>query len=285
MRVRSRTMCRTMYGLAALLSVAAPRAALYAQPAATDDAGWLRECQRDDWGHSDRAHVCEIRVQRLSLSQPTTLTVDGGENGAVTITGWDGDSVVMHALVRATGDSPDEAHDMASRVTVAFSNGRIHADGPSSGRHERWFVSYRIFVPRHTDLAIETLNGPMSVDNVTGHMSMKAVNGPVSLRHVGGDVHARAENGPIDIALNGARWDGAGLDAESENGPVELTLPAHYAAHLETGTENGPMDVHFPITLQGDLDTRHLSLDIGGGGPPIRVITTNGPVTLRHASE
>jgi DUF4097 and DUF4098 domain-containing protein YvlB len=111
-------------------------------------------------------------------------------------------------------------------------------------------------------LAIETLNGPMSVENVTGRMDMKAVNGPVSLRQVGGDVHARAENGP-----------------------VQLTLPARYAAHLETGTENGPMDVRFPITLQGNLDTRHLSLDIGGGGPPIRLITTNGPVTLRHESD
>jgi DUF4097 and DUF4098 domain-containing protein YvlB len=281
MRVRS----RTVYGLAVMLSAAAPWAALHAQPAPAGDAEWLAECQRDHWGRSDRAHVCEIRVQRLPLPHPTTLTVDGGENGGVTITGWDGDSVVMHALVRATGDSPDEAHDLASRVTVSFSNGRIRADGPASGHHDRWSVNYRIFVPRHSDLALETLNGPVSVENVTGHMTMKAVNGPVSLRQVGGDVYARAENGPIDVALDGAKWDGAGLDAESENGPVELTLPARYAAHLETGTQNGPMDVHFPITLQGNLNVRHLSLDIGGGGPPIRLITTNGPVTLRHESD
>jgi hypothetical protein len=274
---------RTMFGLAVMLSVAAPCAALHAQRAAANDAEWLSECQREDRGRSDRAHVCEIRVERLA--HPATLTVDGGENGGVEIIGWDGDSVVMHALVRATGDSPDEARDVASRVTISFSNGRIHADGPASGHHERWSVNYRVFVPRHSDLAIETLNGPVSVEGVTGHMNMKAVNGPVSLRQVGGDVHARAENGPIDVALKGVRWDGAGLDAESENGPVELTLPAGYAAHLETGTENGPMDVRFPITLQGDLDTRHLSLDIGGGGPPIRLITTNGPVTLRHTSD
>jgi DUF4097 and DUF4098 domain-containing protein YvlB len=266
-----------------MLSMVAPWAALHAQPAAGDDAEWLSDCQHDGWGRSDRAHVCEIRVEHLP--HPTTLTVDGGENGGVTIMGWDGDSVVMHALVRATAGSPDEAHDLASHVTISFSNGRIHADGPASGHHERWSVSYRLFVPRHSDLAIETLNGPMSVENVTGRMDIKAVNGPVSLRQVGGDVHARAENGPIDVALNGARWDGAGLDAEAENGPVQLTLPARYAAHLETGTENGPMDVRFPIALQGNLDARHLSLDIGGGGPPIRLITTNGPVTLRHESD
>jgi DUF4097 and DUF4098 domain-containing protein YvlB len=277
-----RVRIQMMVGLAILLSAGTQGAVLRAQPAA-GDAEWLSHCQRDDWGRSNRAHVCEIRVERLP--RPTTLTVDGGENGGVTIMGWDGDSVVMHALVRANGNSPDEARDLASRVTISFSNGRIHADGPEFGHHEWWSVSYRVYVPRHTDLAIETLNGPVSVENVTGHMNMRAVNGPVSLRQVGGDVHARAQNGPIDVALEGARWDGAGLDAESENGPVELSLPASYAAHLETGTENGPMDVRFPITLQGDLDTRHLSLDIGGGGPPIRLITTNGPVTLRHTSD
>jgi DUF4097 and DUF4098 domain-containing protein YvlB len=272
-----------MYGLAVVLSAAAPRAALHAQAARADDAEWLRQCQRNDWERSDRAHVCDIRVERLP--HPATLTVDGGENGGVTIMGWDGDSVVMHALVRATGQSPDEAHDLASHVKISSGDGRIHADGPAAGRHEEWSVSYRIFVPRHSDLAIETLNGPMSVEKVTGHLTLKTVNGPLSLTQVGGDVHARAENGPIDVALNGARWDGKGLDAESENGPVELILPANYAAHLETGTENGPMDVHFPLTLQGDLDTRHLSMDIGGGGPPIHLTTTNGPVTLRHESE
>jgi hypothetical protein len=283
MRVRNRTMVGLAVVPAVMLAVAAPRAVLHAQPAAADDAEWLSECQRDGWERSARAHVCEIRVERLP--RPTTLTVDGGENGGVTIMGWDGDSVVMHALVRATADSPDEAHDLASRVTISFGDGRIRADGPASGHHKWWSVNYRVFVPRHSDLAIETLNGPMSVQNVTGRMDMRAVNGPVSLSRVGGDVHARAENGPIDVALNGARWDGAGLDAESENGPVQLTLPARYAAHLETGTENGPMDVRFPITLQGNVDTRHLSLDIGGGGPPIRLITTNGPVTLRHESD
>jgi hypothetical protein len=279
MSVRS----RMGYWLAVMLSVAAPRIAAYAQASAAGDTEWLDDCQHEGWEHSNRAHACDLRVQRLPHSE--ALTVDGGENGGVAIIGWIGDSVVMHALVRAWAETPDKARDLASRVTISAGGGRIRADGPDAGHHEGWSVSYRVFMPRHSDLSVETINGPMSVEGVTGHMVLKTVNGPLSLDRVGGDVHARAENGPLDVALDGARWDGTGLDAETENGPVDLSLPANYAGHLITGTENGQTDFRFPLTLQGSLDTRHLSLDIGGGGPPIRVITTNGPVTLRHTSE
>jgi hypothetical protein len=34
--------------------------------------------------------------------------------------------------------------------------------------------------------------------------------------------------------------------------------------------------------VQGRLDLKRLSMDIGGGGPTVRVVTTNGPVTVGH---
>lgn len=263
-----------------MFSMAAGGSPLRAQATTSEDARWLDDC-RDHWGSAREPHVCDLRVQRVARYSGT-LSVDGGRNGGVEVMGWDGDSVVLHTLVVASGRSESAARDLASQVTVATTNGSIRADGPANDHYARWSVNFRVYVPRHSDLSLATVNGPVSVQGITGHMEMRAVNGPVSLDHVGGDVHARAENGPLEIALAGARWDGAGLDAETRNGPVELTLPEHYAAHLETGTVNGPMEIGFPVTVQGNVNMRHLSLDIGGGGPLIRVVTTNGPVSVRH---
>ena len=61
-----------------------------------------------------------------------------------------------------------------------------------------------------------------------------------------------------------------------------VIIAGRQAVDLETGTVNGPMEINFPITVQGRIDPRHLSMDIGGGGPPIRVVTTNGPVSIRQ---
>jgi hypothetical protein len=45
---------------------------------------------------------------------------------------------------------------------------------------------------------------------------------------------------------------------------------------------NGHLEVDFPVTLQGRIGKR-LALDLGGGGPPLRLETTNGGVKVRRA--
>lgn len=69
------------------------------------------------------------------------------------------------------------------------------------------------------------------------------------------------------------------------NGPVDLEIPRGYNADLETGTVNGPMVTRVPltITVQGSLRDR-IQSKLGKGGPPVRVVTTNGPLTIRQGS-
>ena len=62
---------------------------------------------------------------------------------------------------------------------------------------------------------------------------------------------------------------------------MHLSLPEGYSAHLETGTVNGGLRTDFPITVQGRIG-RTLSTDLGQGGPPIRVRTTNGGVSIER---
>ena len=142
-------------------------------------------------------------------------------------------------------------------------------------------VSYVIYVPRRMDLRVVTSNGPLSVHGVTGRMDLRAHNGPVDLGGLGGDVRARAENGPLAVRLSGSRWNGEGLDAETTNGPVDLSLPDGYRATLTAGTVNGPMDVDVPLTVRGRFP-RQFTTELGGGGAPVRVVTTNGPVHIHR---
>jgi hypothetical protein len=243
-----------------------------------DDAHWRDQCERSHG--SDDVHYCEVRVERLTASAGQ-LSVDN-DNGSTEVMGSKSDSIVVHELIETRGSSSDEAREIASQVRITTTGNHITADGPASSHRRSWSVSYRIVVPVRYDLTLSAHNGPVTVDGVTGRIRLDAVNGPISLDRLGGDVHARAENGPLDVTLAGAKWDGIGLDAETENGPVELTIPAQYAAHLETSTVNGPMEVDFPITVQGRLDSRRLAIDLGGGGPSIRVVTTNGPLVVKR---
>ncbi|MFI5207289.1 MAG: hypothetical protein ACHQX4_04640 [Gemmatimonadales bacterium] len=252
-----------------------------------DRGTWLERCRHENgsW-REDRATFCEERSMGWSARSGGALNVDASPNGGVSVSGWDRDSIDVTVRIQTQADVADAARQIAQQVRIAHDGDRLNAEGPSSRRHESWSVSYVIRAPRHTNLDLNTVNGPLAASDVTGTLRLTAVNGPLSLDGLGGDVHAHAQNGPLHVSLQGSRWDGAGLDAETQNGPLTVEVPDGYNAAFETGTINGPMEIDFPVTVQGRIGTgaqRHLTTTLGSGGPPVRVVTTNGPAVIRKS--
>jgi DUF4097 and DUF4098 domain-containing protein YvlB len=267
----------TLFAMTALIL---PAAVLNAQEG---DDEWLQDCRESWGGRSHRAQHCEIRETGLKATG-RALTVDPGMNGGVQIVGWDDDSIALTARIQVTAPTAEEADAIARDIRIEASGATVRASGPSPlGRRQSWSVSFVVYVPRRTDLSLATENGPLAVRDVTGRMELSTQNGPLMLSGVAGDVHARAQNGPLLVRLTGARWDGVGLDAETTNGPADLRIPENYNAKIEFGTVNGPMDVGFPltVTLNGRIRDR-ISTTLGSGGALIRVVTTNGPMTVRR---
>jgi hypothetical protein len=262
-----------LFLLALPLALSLP-AALAAQD--DDSEEWVRNCRR--W-NQERENHCEVRETRLPARG--TLRVDGHENGGVSVKAWNGEGVVVRARIQASARSMDQARRIAQDIRVRTGGETIEAEGPDRSRGESWSVSYEILVPRRTGLEVRTSNGPISVEGVSGEMDLRAHNGPLALRGVSGNVEARTDNGPLSVTLDGDRWSGEGLDAETTNGPITLMVPQGYSAELTTGTVNGPMNVDIPITVQGRFP-RRFTTTLGRGGPPIRVVTTNGPVNVRR---
>ncbi len=136
-----------------------------------------------------------------------------------------------------------------------------------------------MWVPRGSNLDLETVNGGVEIDGVSGRIQFRTTNGGVHLNDLAGDVDGRTTNGGVHIELSGTEWDGESLDVVTQNGGVELIVPNGYNARLETGTVNGGMQVDFPVRVQGRIG-RTLSTDLGSGGALVRVRTTNGGVTV-----
>ena len=268
---------------AALALLVLPVSSLRAQES---DDEWLSNCRdREGWGDwGSRVRHCEIRETGMKATG-RPLTIEPGMNGGVEIIGWNKDSIAVTARIQVNARSREDADAIARDIKIEASGGTVRATGGSGpfGRRQNWSVSFLVMVPRRTDLTLSTQNGPLSVQDVAGRMDLQTQNGPLSLSGVGGDVHASAQNGPLTIELLGTRWEGVGLDAETQNGPADLQIPDNYNAKIEFGTVHGPMDVGFPmtVTLSGRIRDR-ISTTLGNGGPPIRVVTTNGPMTVRR---
>lgn len=250
------------FGLA--LAFAAPASAASARDA------WCRDSDHDRPTH------CEIR--EVPVAGGGMIEVDAAPNGGIDVQG--GSTLRVLAKVVAQGDSEEDARQIASQVRIG-SSGVIHAEGPVTRSRRSWHVSYRLTVPEGVQLTLRSVNGGISLRDVSGSVDLRTVNGGVSIDRASGNVKGRTQNGGLNVQLDGSSWEGEGLDLETSNGGVELTVPEGYNAELETGTVNGGLDLDFPLTVQGRIKKR-INVTLGRGGAPIRAVTTNGGISLRR---
>lgn len=243
-------------------------------------------CDNNWGGRGDGERHCEIKELPLAASGGV-IKVDGRQNGGVSVRGWERNEILVRAKVEAQAPTESEAHALANQVRIETAGANIYADGPQSrseGRNRSWWsVSYEVFVPRRSDLDLKAHNGGISIQGVGGNMTFETLNGGISLHEVGGNVKGRTTNGGLSVRLSGNRWEGQGMDVRTTNGGVNLSLPENYSAHLETGTVNGGFQLGIPVTVQGKIPVeKQLSTDLGSGGATIRLMTTNGGVSVKR---
>lgn len=240
-----------------------------------DEDEWKGMFFDDDLGKN----VTETRP--IHESAPSGVwRIDCGENGSAKLLAWDKDEVFICAAVTAwTKNEKGHPEDIVRSIRIETDGDQLHAVGPAQTDKARWAVSYKIYAPREIDLDVQAKNGGVSVEGLYGRINLRSTNGPLAVENVGGDVRGRTANGPVSAHLTGSSWKGAGLDLETSNGPVHLSVPKGYSCELETGTQNGPSQVGFAVTIQ-EGDGARIKAVLGSGGPPIRVVTTNGPAVL-----
>lgn len=245
---------------------------------------FMENCHERDYGDRDDDVFCEVRPSTLPVT--SSLDIDGRQNGSVIVHGWDRNSVQVVALIETHANNDANAQQLAKDTRITTDGGRIYAETPRDlvdrMRGNGYVsVSYEVWAPRGTNLNLQAENGSITVDSVNATADLQSSNGSVHLTDVAGDFRGGTTNGSVVVDLSGDKWMGSGLDLRTINGGVRLTLPSNYSARLTTGTVNGGMNIDFPITLQGRIG-REIETNLGQGGAPIRVMTTNGGVTIRR---
>src|SRR2546430_14362060 len=83
----------------------------HAQSAA--DGRWIAQCRDHDDGW--RVQHCEVRV--VTPARAGTIAVDPGRNGAVSVEGWDRDSIEVHARFQTQAATQDQAVHITGKFT------------------------------------------------------------------------------------------------------------------------------------------------------------------------
>jgi hypothetical protein len=256
-------------------------APLGVSPAAAQQRGgddWCRNEQSNS--NSDRTSFCEVREFKVAATAGT-LSVSG-TNGGISVEGESRGDVHILAKVVATAETDARARQIAASIRLNPTLDQVEATGPRTQNREGWSVSYRLYVPRALNMALRSSNGGISLRDMDSKVEFETTNGGVKLIGVNGDVKGRTTNGGVDIDLEGTFWSGEGLDVETTNGGVKVVVPENYSARFEASTSNGGVNVDYPGVIQNrrNRDNRDINTQLGSGGAPIRVRTTNGGVKL-----
>lgn len=237
---------------------------------------WLSRCR--DSGGKGSVH-CEVREYTLAGSGGV-LRVDASPNGGVRVRAWDRNEVKVEARVQTRGDSDRDARALAEEVTVDASGRSVSSNGPRTNGRRNWSVSYVVWAPTASDLALESTNGGISVEGITGDVTAETTNGGIDLSGALGRVEAETTNGGITLDLTRGSSSGS-ISAETTNGGISLIIPEGRSAELEAETTTGGISVDFPVQVQGRIG-RRLRTTLGEGGPMIRLETTNGGIGIRR---
>lgn len=242
-------------------------------------AGTWTIVENDDWCDDEGGHrsdLCEVR--EITLPGRDVISVDAGRHGGIQVDAWDRDEIRIRAKITLHDVRGDEGAEMASAIEIDTEE-RIVATGPT-GRDRNWSVSFRLLVPAKSDLALEAQNGGIGIAGVEGLLEFSTQNGGITLTDVAGDVRGRTTNGGIEVDLEGASWQGEGLDLETTNGGIDLSVPDGYSARLQMATVNGGVHSDFVDDDERGRPGRpkRIAATLGDGGALLRLVTTNGGI-------
>lgn len=231
--------------------------------------------------------------------------------GSITVTGYDGDEVLVKAekTIHAKSDKKVEEAREEVYLDIAEEDDLIelYVDGPfrDSGRRSRrwrgfqrsgWEVhfNFEIKAPKATHLEIKTVNdGEISVSRIDGDYEIKNVNGGIEMDQIGGSGEVYAVNG--DVTIDFSKNPKSNSRFGSLNGEVRLYFQPKLSADFHLKTFNGEIYSDFDVTyLPAEAKTvserkkgkyvyktgRTMGVRTGKGGPEIMLDGFNGDMFI-----
>src|ERR1051326_1580871 len=232
----------------------------------------------------NRPNVSTREETRQSFRlEPGARVEVSGINGSVEVNTADTDTADVHIL--RSGDSADDLE--YGKVTVEASSSSLVVRGENQGARGLWRWLWgggghvkqevTLTLPRRVELSSKGVNGPVTVGQVDGPVTVEGVNGRVEVAQSSGRAAVKGVNGGVRIGI--AQLGAQGLEVKGVNGGVEIRLKENVNADIEAKGNNGGITLNVPnVTMQERKDFANMHARLGTGGAPIEIKGVNGSV-------
>ena len=228
-------------------------------------------------------------------------------NGGITVTGYNGDEVVIEARTRLKAieqkESQKESEGMI-RIPVTTTALTVEEDdNVMEIEVESWkrTIDMNLRVPYNTSLKLQCVHhGDIYVENVRGRIVAENVHGSVTLKDISGSAAVSAHHEGIKVNFREVSA-GETMSFESYHGDVDITFPGNVKAAVQLKSENGGVYSDFQIEKSPDskrvvtengrsrsgkyrVRIEHAFFGtINGGGPDMKFDTYHGDIFIRRS--
>ena len=235
-------------------------------------------------------YISDINDQRVTETRTLTAEhIDNSSvyvqtaNGAIDIAADDDvDEVVITAHITATADTEVEAAKRLAETKIIVERDsanqlKIYPVWPDNQRRTNEGAGFEIRLLNASSLTLDTSNGAVTVQSLSGRLAIDTSNGKVELREHSGDAAIETSNGAIVVHNHNGK-----LNADTSNGAIKIV---NHRGSLDADTSNGGIDV----SLAGDqvgpivLDTSNGSIRVSVGpsfGGTVIFDTSNGGISI-----
>lgn len=211
-------------------------------------------------------------------------------DGPVTVRGWD-QSEVKYTATKRAGDE-ESLKQISIRAEQQGQAISINAENENAGNGS---VQLEVYVPRNSSLHVTSGDGPLTLDGVSGDITLRSGDGPITVVNGGGQLHVNTGDGPIQInkfdgQVDARTGDGPialdgnfnALSARTGDGEISLTVPAGSSFTIETNAAaDGISNEGFNVAEDVTLSPRVKRWKVGNGGRVFILRTGEGKVLLR----
>lgn len=129
------------------------------------------------------------------------------------------------------------------------------------------------------NLALNSVDGDVTVRRASGVLSIQAVDGSITMEEITSD-NVEVNTVAGDILYRGTIRDDGRYFMSTHAGDIVLAVPENTNARVSVSTFSGGMDAAFPITVEGDVDSRRFSFTLGSGKALVELSTFDGTIEL-----
>lgn len=239
----------------------------------------------------------ETFKKQLTCDGRPTLEVKNS-NGRIEVSSWDKNEVEIIAYIRVEGEK-SKAQKMLDRIEIEIEQDddnisveTLVPKGIQEGKgffswifgdnHSSYSVDYEIVVPKESDLNLNTSNGRVAVENISGRVRMQSTNGKIEARDINGLLRCETTNGKIHADFTKITSDEE-LIFRTTNGSIKLYLPEEYGGYADLKTTNGHIDSDFKLNDKYENSRKSKKSyrgDFGNGDGSLTCKTTNGSIYL-----